>query len=362
MAKQLANEYRPDYVSPPGDTLSEILEDRQMSQRELAERTGRTQKHINEIIKGKAPISPETAIQLERVLGVPSSFWNNRQRRFDEFLARAAEERSLGQNIEWVRNFPYKTMANRRWVADVRDPLTRLQNLLGFFGVASPDAWGEHWGSVQIAFRTSASFAPDRYALACWLRMGELVASRINCTSYDKEKFKHCLTNIRKLTTAPPTVFQQKVIDMCAECGVAVVFVKELRRTASGATRWLSQDKALLQLSLKYKTDDHLWFTFFHEAAHILLHKKRHIFIEGIDADSPEEREANRFAANTLIPPEELEDLVDEHVSLSQRTIATFARRIGIAPGIVVGRLQHEGLLDHWSKSNGLKRKLVWAS
>lgn len=91
--------YAPDHVSPPGETLAELLESRGMTQAELAARTGRPKQHINEIVAGKAPITQDMAIQLERSLGAPASFWNNREARYREHLARQAEHgRSPGRS------------------------------------------------------------------------------------------------------------------------------------------------------------------------------------------------------------------------------------------------------------------------
>jgi HTH-type transcriptional regulator/antitoxin HigA len=126
----------------------------------------------------------------------------------------------------------------------------------------------------------------------------------------------------------------------------------------SGLTRWLSKDKALIQLSLKYKTDDQVWFTFFHEAGHILLHGKRSVFIECPGrADTPEEREADAFARDFLIPPSYRARLP---LLKSKAAIQSFARELGVSPGIVVGRLQHDHLLQP-SFCNDLKVKLRWA-
>jgi HTH-type transcriptional regulator/antitoxin HigA len=86
------NQYRPDEVTPPGETLLEILEERGLTQADLAERTGRSRKSIHEIIEGKAEITPETALQLEGFLSIPASFWNQRERHYREFLARAPQE------------------------------------------------------------------------------------------------------------------------------------------------------------------------------------------------------------------------------------------------------------------------------
>lgn len=356
----IENEFVPSHVSPPGDTLAEVLEDRSMPQAELASRTGRTKKHINQIIKGIAAITPETAIQLERVLGIPASFWNNRQCRFDEFRARQKEEEIVSSNLQWSRFFPYNEMAKRGWVEQTRDKASRLRNLLNFLAIAAPAQWDARWQATAFKLRASQTFSPDKYALAAWLRKGELIGRKSVCQPYSEERFRNCLSEIRAMTSDPPSIFQSKLEALCASCGIAVAFVKELPKTASGATRWLAPDKALLQLSLRYKTNDHLWFTFFHEAGHILLHKrKRDIFIESRKYEDKEEVEADRFAADMLISPIDFEELVNAP-KYSRSFVTSFARRIGIAPGIVVGRLQNADLIPH-SHLYDLKEKLYWS-
>ena len=185
------------------------------------------------------------------------------------------------------------------------------------------------------------------------------MAEAITCQPYNPQKFRGVLQQVRALSTRPAEVFQPEMIRLCAEAGVAVVFVPEIPRAGvSGVTMWLSKDKALIQLSLRYKNDASLWFTFFHEAGHVLLHGKKDVFIEGDDrTDDEREREADRFAQDLLIPRERVRELPRLKSKVAMKE---FARSIGIAPGIVVGRLQHEGVLDP-SFCNDLKRKLVWS-
>jgi hypothetical protein len=193
------------------------------------------------------------------------------------------------------------------------------------------------------------------------VRRGEIEANDIRCEPFDAPRFREALRTVRGLTIVPPEVFRPEMVRVCASAGVAVVFVPELPGTrASGATRWLAPNKALIQLSLRYKTDDHLWFTFFHEAGHILRHGKRDVFVEDGQVDDTHEHEADRFAADTLIPSRELARLFTAQHIPSRADISRFAAYVGVAPGIVVGRLQHDGVLQH-SHCNQLKRRLRWA-
>jgi HTH-type transcriptional regulator/antitoxin HigA len=361
MASSSANRYLPDQVSPPGETLLETLESLGMSQADLAERTGRPRKTINEIIKGKAAITAETALQLERVLGVPASFWINRERQYQESQARLEEADRLIADKEWLRCFPIREMARWSWIVQHKDPVHQLRELLNFFGVASPRQWEAVWAGTCISLRKSATFECGIEALTAWLRRGELEARSVESKPYDPDLFHNVLVEVRKRTIDPPGKFQLELHRLCADAGVAVVFIPEIPKTrASGATRWLSPAKALLQLSLRYKTDDQLWFTFFHEAGHILLHGKRNFFIEGVTPSDSYEDEANRFAADFMIPQMPLREFMQSG-DRSKRAIESFAEKLGIAPGIIVGRLQHERYIPP-SHCNDLKRHFQWAA
>lgn len=361
MASILQNQYHPDSVSAPGETLAETLDTIGMSQTELAKRMGRPVKTINEIIQKKAAITADTALQLEQVLHIPASFWLKREQQYREFLARLAEEQRLESWIEWLKEFPIQEMMSRGWISQCNNKIQQVSEVLRFFGVTSPEAWQKVWECKDIAYRKSATFKSNFGAVATWLRQGEIEAQGIECAPYDAEAFRETLRHVRPLTGEPVSFFQKELVRLCASAGVAVVFVPELPRTGIfGATQWLTSTKALVQLSLRYKTDDHLWFTFFHEAGHILLHGKRQVFLEIDQRDKKEtEEEANTFATNFLIDPLQWQRFVAYNSYRSKVGIKEFAQKAEIAPGIVVGRLQHEKLLP-FENCNGLKRRLKW--
>lgn len=364
MSSTVQNQYLPDYVSPPGETLFDVLEERGMSQAELADRMGRPKKTINEIINGKAAIAPDTALQLERVLGIPASFWNSREQQYREYLARQREQESLQHQITWLASVPVNEMAKLNWIEKCKDKVEQLQIVLNFFGVVSPEQWHTYWNSRAVAFRKSVKFEDRQVATNAWLRKGELDAQKIDCATYDAEKFKQALQEIRSLTVEHPKHIFSKVQQLCAASGVAVVLVPSLKGVrASGVTRWLTPTKALIQLSLRYKRDDRFWFTFFHESDHVLQEKKRDVFIEtedkkDYDPNDPMERDADTFAANFLIPKQALHQFL-ANGELDDKAIAQFAAEIGISPGIVVGRLQFDDCLSY-KQGNDLKQRIDW--
>ncbi len=357
MASSLRNQYEPDRVSAPGDTLQEdALEERCMTQADLAIRTGRTAKTINEIIQGKGPITPETAIQLERVLGVSSSFWNSREKNYREYLAKRAEQESLIRQKSLLKQLPVAQMIKMGYLPALENPVEQVRSILNFFAVASPELIETN---CMATFRRPAQYQSEPLALAAWLRRGEILGQEIRTFSYEPAKFKAVLKDARGLTRNEPNEAIKTIVDKCAEAGVAVVFLPEIKGCrVSGAARWLNPNKPLIQLSFRYQWDDQIWFTFFHEAAHILLHGKKQTFVdESIGSTSDAEDQANSFAANLLIPHNKYQQFVNMN-SFNEYAIHNFAIELGIAPSIVLGRLQFDKHVSPGSKLNWMKRKI----
>jgi HTH-type transcriptional regulator/antitoxin HigA len=358
MSSALNRPYEPDFVSPPGETIQETLDALGMSQVDLAERTGKSHKGINEIVQSKVAITPETALQLERVLGVPAHFWLNLDVSYREWLARRKDQETLSEDEAWLKTIPWRSMVKPDWIPRGRDPRQQLEIVLSFFAVASPKQWRQVWQSSEASFRKSPAFESEPGAVAAWLRKGEIEGQKIETKPFQASILRGSLKELRALTVRPAMEWKEEATRLCADAGVACVFVPELPKTrACGATRWLTQSKALLQLSLRYRSDDHLWFTFFHEAGHILIHGKKDRFLEGDGADTPKEAQADKFAADFLIPENALAGL-RRSGPLTKKRIREFASSQGIAPGIVVGRLQHERLLLP-SHCNDLKQRFV---
>jgi len=235
--------------------------------------------------------------------------------------------------------------------------VSTLEALLDFFGVGSRAAWEQVWTAPEAALRHSTKIRGKPEALAAWLRIGEREAAQVDCPPFDRDRFTASLEDTRKLTTEGPRVFEPELKNLCRESGVIVCLVRRLAGApVHGAARWLGS-RALIQLSLRYKTNDHFWFAFFHEAGHILKHaKKKRIFVEDGRVMDELEHEADRFAADFLIPRDRFVEL---QTLSRQADITSFASRIGVHPGIVVGRLQHDGILGY-SQCNELKMRLEW--
>ena len=353
-------------VPHPGETVVEYLEFNGWSQRDLARRTGLTPKTISEICSGKAPVTPPTALVFEKVFQRPAHLWLNLQRNFDEAQARRRELAKSSQWHEWARNFPLQEM--KRLKFSLPSGHSDTDALLNFFGVSSPASWDSVWKASSVAYRQTRAMKIREEAIAAWVREAEIVSRGLEVAEFSESRLTSSLGELRALTRKRADEIMDPLQEICAAAGVAVVLIPGLRNTAiSGCARWLSDKKALVGLTLRYKTDDQLWFTFFHEVGHILLHRNRRSFVVDNAAEDlsdrvvdPEmqqyETEASRFSADTLIPPAELGEFLRKK-TFTNESIHEFAEKIGVGPGIVVGRLQHEGVLQR-HQGNFLKQKL----
>ena len=369
MADVTNTEYKPRSVSHPGQIVLEYIDFNGWSQRDLARRTGITPKTISEICGGKAPIMPQTALALEKVFQRPAHFWLNLQRQYDEAEARRRMLVAASGWQNWASRFPVNEMKRYGWI-NAKTPTDAVNALLTFFGVSSPEGWQSVWDAYRVAYRQTRRFQLSPEAVSAWSRATEIAASQFKTKEFDEVRLRSILDELRHLTREPAERFVPIVQELCANAGVAVVWVPELAHTGiSGCARWITNRKALIGITLRYKTDDEIWFTFFHELAHILLHYKEYGFIlDNADRElvdnvvdphmQKKEEEANRFAEDTLIPPSKLHPFMKSG-NFSTRAVHGFADDLGIGPGIVVGRLQREGVLARY-QGNTLKRIFNW--
>lgn len=340
--------------------MREILEDRAISQADFAVRLGRSEKFVSQLVNGKAPLSFETAIDLERTLGVPASFWNAAEATYRDLLARARDAAESDELTHWAKTFPLKEMAEQGWIARETSPGEQARGVLEFFGVASIEAYHEYWGSEKrLAARMSTAYTPETRAITAWLRAGEREAEAIKTEPYDDRRLRDALLALRATTRLTPDKWIPRMQELCAGAGVAVVFVHDLPGTRCHAVSWwASKSRAVIQLGLRGRTDDQVWFSFYHEAGHILLDERGRSRITDLNGMGPAEDRANAFAGDFLIPPELYAAFVSRGRP-GKADVSTFARQIGIAASIVVGRLQRDGVIPYnWL--NDMKTKLAW--
>ena len=331
----------------PGRHLADELEARELSSEDLASLVQRPVRHVDRVLRGRERITGPFADALETALDIDSTLWRNLQASYEEALQRLGADPSMCADIELLHTIPWRDFQKQGWIADLGTKIERVGELRTLYDV---DALTEiETGRLAVAFRITEKTAVDPWALAAWLQQGEWQAidTRVSGDSvlaerFDRDLFLAGVDKIRGMTCdAEPW---PEMRSLCAAAGVHLEFVPHVRKSgANGATRWLEDGRPLIQLSLLRKRADIFWFTFFHEAAHVLKMDRADVFVHGdeLDRSGQAEQNADEFAADTLIPPESWASFIGAG-RISAARIQGFAEQVGIHPGIVVGRLHHE--------------------
>ena len=333
--------FSPNWASPPGDTINAVLKLRGLSLDVLSNAASLSAVEAAQIVTGARAIDQKLAIYLAATIGSTPKFWLERERQFRATLNRIRKDQPELQ--AWFNKFPLRLMVEKGWVEQPESSQQAPFNLLDFFDVENVEEWRSKYASRlgSIKFRTSASFQNDVATTSAWIRRGELLAEAIPCAKWDREGFSRQLIRMKQLTLeADPKLFLPALTEQCAAYGVRVVVVRSIKGCAASGATCIENDKALMLLSARFLSDDQFWFSFFHEAGHLVLHGHG-LVVEGEGASSPEqEAQADQFARRTLLDPESSSSL--SALALNRFSIARFARHCGISRGIVVGMLQHD--------------------
>ncbi|MBU0667780.1 HigA family addiction module antidote protein [Patescibacteria group bacterium] len=353
------------YTSPiavhPGETVRETLEVLGIAQTDLSLSTGLAEKTISEILNGKNPITPETALKFERVLGISKLGLLNMQAQYDADLLRLKEEKRLVVESKNLERFScYSELEKIGYVKKTRNPIEKVEELLKFFAVDSLSAIQQ---VMPVAFRISHVEKINHESLAAWLKIGHIEANKMETNEFNLEELRNKLDEMRSLTIQDAEEFSKRLVELCAACGIALVFTPYLKNTnVNGATRWLTPRRALIQLSLRYKYADSFWFTFFHEIGHLIKHSKKEVFVDfknGHD-NSALEKEVDQFAQKMLIPSTAAFEALKKSLAPNnlELKIQMFAKENNIDPGIVAGRLARE--TGKWNIFERFRKKLCF--
>lgn len=333
-----------DFAPRPGRILQRELDERSISQAQLAARTGLSTKHINLVIKGTAPLSPDVAVMLEQILGTPAEIWSRLEASYQTRQARVHKREGLAAFVDWASGFPHQILVERGVIAKTDSGAELAGKLLDFFGVVSTKAFEKTWLEPQASYKRSQLHAIDANLTALWLRLSELhAADRIDeAPPFDAQRLRLAAEAIPHLTVQPIATAFCEAQELLLDTGVVLVFVPEVPNTRiSGVSRWIS-GTPMIAVTSRYKSLDGLWFTILHEVAHVLLHPKRSTFVDdGFKADDnadSQEVAANSFAAAHLIPPAFSKTL---EAATTPADIRAIASQLEVSPSVVAGQWAH---------------------
>jgi len=348
-----------DWFSKPGDSLRTLMQRRDVTADQLAQHVGGATV-VRGLLDGSHPIDAGVAKSLTSALGGTQAFWLKRQASYEEALDRAVTAAASTEAADWLERVPAPG-ARRRGRMDPATVREELRRRLSFFNVPTMRTWQARYGRLctDTRFRTSGSFSSSDAAVLLWLRRGELEADLVSTRHWNAENLRDRLIEIRKLSRiSQPARFLPKLRTLCAEAGVAVVVVKTPSGChASGASRLVTADKAMMLLSFRHRADDQFWFTVFHEIGHLVLHGAKTFVDEDATPDDQCEREANDFASRCIVPDNRLPEF--ESLQPDRDAVLRYSVSVGVAPGLTVGQMQHRRMIEH-NRLNMLKRRWTW--
>lgn len=338
-----------EFIIHPGETLEEVLDDRNMSQRELAIRTGMTEKHVSTVIHGQKGISSTFAKRLEYALGIEASFWMNLQANYDREVYEFEELNNISEaEIGILRNLKdvIECWSSYGWV-DMNTPspslIIELRRILGISDLRNIPQIG-----YTAAYRAQIkNVSVDPYVLFAWQRMCELLVRDMDVADeVDTERLRARIPDIKRAMFLEGDRVKEALTRIFADCGIAFNIVPNFKGApVQGFIKRMEDGALILCMTVRQKYADIFWFTLFHEIAHILNGDTRNYFVD-LDSVSDEiESKADAMARELLINSEDYQTFVNSHEYMTPTGIADFAASQGVKQYIVEGRLMKEELI-----------------
>lgn len=349
-----------DLIIHPGETLSEVIEDRDMSQRELSYRTGMTEKHISTVIHGQKGISALFAKKLEYALGIEASFWMNLQSNYERELLEFEELNNISEEeLGVLKNL--KEVSDKwvefGWLDAESNPAGRVLDFRRIFGISNlldtPKI------SYAAAYRAQTKNTNiDPYVLFAWQRMCELLTETNDIADgVDIEKLRQKIPEIKQVMFMRANRIQKRLSEIFSECGIAFNIVPNFTGApVQGFIKKTEDGTMLLCMTLRQKFADIFWFTLFHEIAHILNGDTKHDFIDLDSVAGIIETRADRTAGDLLIDAQAYRAFVYAEKFKKLSNISEFADSQNVRDYIVQGRLMKEELIP-W----GARPRYEWA-
>jgi len=352
-----------DLIIHPGETLQEILQDKEMSQKELAIRSGVTEKHVSTIINGTKPISVAYAKKLEYALGIDSSFWINLQAIYDKELLDFEEYNNISQSelsiLKTLKSIIEFLVSIGKINSEVNEDL-KVLNLRKILGISNLTAIPNI--TYNAAYRAQVSTKADVYVIFAWQKICELLTEDIIVENeLDLNKLRNKLPDIKSLMFSDVNTIRKELQKIFAECGIAFEIVKHFTGApVQGFIKKTENCKIILCMTIRGGFADRFWFTLFHEIAHILNDDVKQRFIDFDSVDGKIEETANKFSNNILINSKKYESFVKKE-DFTLDSINKFSEEQKVCNFIVIGRLQHDDLIP-WKKYSSEKLKYKWVN
>lgn len=348
----------------PGEILQEELNMSGMSRKELAIRTGVTEKHICTIVNGDKGISSAFAKKLGYVFK-SDTYWMRLQADYDAYQLTLQEENAISQEEIHLLKPLHEIMAyfiERDYIHNNCGDASKVMQLREFLQISDLTQIPKITYNAAYRAQLTTNVKVDPYVLFAWQRMCEKETEQIKTNRVvDKDLLARSISKIKKTMFGSINDGIMELQDIFADCGIAFQVVKNFRGApVQGFIKETTDDRLILCLTIRGRRADSFWFTLFHEIAHILNGDNKNRFVDFDSVQGKSEQLADQYACDALIPPEQYREFISSRDCTSWEGIQDFAKKVDIQPFIVLGRLQNDKYLD-WSDYSDKVVRYKWA-
>ena len=338
---------KPARVVSPGQILTQELEARDWTQRDLAAIMGRPYQAVNEIINGNKQITPDTARELAYAFGTSIDFWMALEANYRLHLAEQNEkEQEIQKRSQLYSAAPIREMIKRGWIKGSDNVATLERQLLSFFRVSTlSDAM-----SKSASFRVSQNREVEIASQLAWVQRVENLAEDQEIGNFSVDRLRKAIPSILDLSSDLDSL--SHVPEKLMELGVHFVLLPHLPKTYLDGVAISTNKNPIIGLTLRHDRVDSFWFTLMHELAHIVS-GHRGVILDDTEqrigsANQSEEQQANQLAMEWLVDQKALQDFIDEvKPYFSKSAIEEFSTQLHRHPGIVLGQLQNQKVVEY---------------
>ena len=328
----------------PGVHIKDDLEVMGMTASEFALRTGISERTLSSIINEKGSITFDVASKLAAYFDSSATVWLNLQANYDAYKSEETRKKLVKEDAKLIRGHGLKPFLLSMKIIESgcseEESVEAARRSAGVNRLSSlliPDAF--------VCFKKPVTKRkPDVFARNFWVALALTEARKKECPPFDKKALLESLPKVHDLIRSESYDVVPKLIEAFEKCGVSFVLLPYYKDSLIyGATKWFSKDKVMLALSDADGHIDELWFSLFHELAHVLMAHRRETLCQ---LDGIEDEEADALALDLMVPKKEWGRFVASN-SYTLDSIKEFAGEIGIHPLFVLYRLDKEGLIPY---------------
>lgn len=336
-------EYNGKIAFHPGYYIEEMVDESGLTQEDFAKRLDTTPKNLSLLIRGEQSLSTDMALKLSRMTGASVSYWLNLQSAYDAVVADIKSESEMEQEKKIFRALDYKYFRDNFNLPDLpRKIEEQIEEVRKFLKVSSLTVLAKR--DLAVSFRSASNGLSENNIIKAnaMIQIAINKALSAEAPKFNKVKFEKAADYALTLTKNH-SEFYPLVRKAFMDAGVIPVVLPNIPGSKiNGATKKLEKN-VLLMVNDRRLYSDTFWFTLYHEVGHI-VNGDYGISFEKEGGDK--EDVADRYAADKLIPSDKYKEFLSDKV-FSEESIRDFADSIDRDPGIVLGRLQKDGLVRY---------------